>query len=75
MMMDGMPGGWCGVRPLILSGASTRAAGGDRSIAGAGRRHHVIHGQGTRTVHLRRRRRVAPDRFSTYTGTVNAASE
>ena len=40
------------VRPLILSGASTQTAGGDRRLAGAGRGHQLKYGQGTRTTHL-----------------------
>ena len=41
------------VRPLNLCGKSTqhRGKGGDRRIAGAGRRHQRMYGQGTRAPH------------------------
>ena len=53
MMIDGVPDVRAvkGVRPLILSGASTQHRGGGRT-AGAGRRHQRSYGQGTRTTHL-----------------------
>ena len=51
MMMDGVPDVRAGegVRPLILSGKSTQQRGGDRNLAGAGRRHR--YGQGTCATH------------------------
>ena len=51
MMMDGVPDvrAGDGVRPLILSGTSTQQRGGDRNLAGAGRRHR--YGQGTCATH------------------------
>jgi hypothetical protein len=55
MMMDGVPDVRAvkGVRPLNLSGKSTQQRqGGDRKPAGAGRRHQLKYGQGTRTTHL-----------------------
>ena len=43
MMMDGVPDVRAaeGVRPLSLSGKSTQQRGGDRNLAGAGRRHQL----------------------------------
>ena len=53
MMMDGVPGVRAGeeVRPLNLSGKSTQQRGGDRRLAGAGRRHQRKYGQGTCATH------------------------
>jgi hypothetical protein len=53
MMMDGVPDVRAaeGVRPLNLSGKSTQQRGGDRIMAGAGRRHQRMYGQGTSATH------------------------
>jgi hypothetical protein len=53
MMMDGVPDvrGAKGVRPLSLSGKSIQQRGGDRNLAGAGRRHQRSYGQGTSATH------------------------
>jgi hypothetical protein len=53
MMMDGVPDVRAteGVRPLNLSGKSTQQRGGDRKLAGAGRRHQRMYGQGTSATH------------------------
>ena len=53
MMIDGVPDVRAteGVRPLMLSGKSTQQWGGSRTIGGAGRRHQLICGQGTRVTH------------------------
>ncbi|MDT5131408.1 MAG: hypothetical protein QOE41_719 [Mycobacterium sp.] len=54
MMMDGVPDVRAVegvVRPLILSGKSTQQRGGDRNLAGAGRRHQRMYGQGTCATH------------------------
>ena len=53
MMIDGVPDVRAaeGVRPLNLSGKSTQQRGGDRSFAGAGRRHQLSYGQGTSATH------------------------
>jgi hypothetical protein len=53
MMIDGVPDVRAaeGVRPLILSGKSTRQRGGDRTMTGAGRRHQLIYGRGRRVAH------------------------
>ena len=47
MMIDGVPDVRAaeGVRPLNLSGKSTQQRGGDRSFAGAGRRHQLVMGR------------------------------
>jgi hypothetical protein len=53
MMMDGVPGvragNGCG---RSFFPVSSQAAGTGREIAGAGRGHQLMYGQGTRTTHL-----------------------
>ena len=53
MMMDGVPGvragDGCG---RSFFPGSPNQTGGGRGIAGAGRGHQLIYGQGTRTTHL-----------------------
>jgi hypothetical protein len=54
MMIDGVPDVRAAegvVRPLNLSGKSTQQRGGDRNTTGAGRKHQLINGQGTRATH------------------------
>jgi len=53
MMIDGVSDVRAaeGVRPLSLSGKSTQQRGGDRNLAGAGRGHQLLYGQGTYATH------------------------